>query len=209
LFVDADTPLRMPVIPEPLRGAMLGVGTVLLVFSLLTVASGVWPPMVAVESQSMHPNLQTGDLVFVTGIGDRADVVTSREAPGRTHLGGRGDVVVFDTPEWRGSPIIHRAMFHVEAGENWYGKANASAVGAADDCDELQHCPAPRAGYITKGDNNRLYDQAAGRVGPVKREWVRAEAALRIPELGRVRLLLQRLAAATLLGGDGAVAHAG
>jgi len=191
----------MPTVPEPLRGAALGVGTVLLVFSVLTAVSGVWPPMVAVESPSMHPNLQTGDLVVVTAVGDESAVVTSREADARTHFGGRGDVVVFDTPDWRGSPIIHRAMFHVEAGENWYDRANASAVGGADDCAELANCPAPRAGYITKGDNNPVYDQAAGRVGPVSQEWVRAEAAVRIPELGRVRLLLQRSGVATVAAG--------
>jgi signal peptidase len=188
----------MPTVPEPLRGAALGVGAVLLVFSLLTAASGVWPPMVAVESPSMHPNLQTGDLVVVTAADDESAVVTSREADGRTQLGGHGDVVVFDTPDWQGPPIIHRAMFHVEAGENWYDRANASALGGADDCAELANCPAPRAGYITKGDNNPVYDQVAGRVGPVRQEWVRAEAAVRIPELGHVRLLLQRMGAVTV-----------
>lgn len=188
----------MPTVPESLRGAALGVGTVLVVFSLLTVASGVWPPMVAVESPSMHPNLQTGDLVVVTAADDESVVVTSHEADDRTQFGGRGDVVVFDTPDWDGPPIIHRAMFHVEAGENWYDRADASAVGTADDCAELANCPAPRAGYVTKGDNNRVYDQAAGRVGPVRQEWVRAEAAVRIPELGRVRLLLQRSGVVTV-----------
>lgn len=38
---------------------------VLLIGALLFGVSGVWPPMVAVESGSMEPHIQTGDLVFV------------------------------------------------------------------------------------------------------------------------------------------------
>src|SRR6056297_337911 len=32
---------------------------------LLFAVSGVWPPMVAIESPSMEPHIDTGDLVFV------------------------------------------------------------------------------------------------------------------------------------------------
>jgi signal peptidase len=39
--------------------------TVAMVGLLLFAVSGVWPPLVAVESGSMQPNMEKGDLVFV------------------------------------------------------------------------------------------------------------------------------------------------
>ena len=173
-----------------LREAAPGVGAVLAVFLVLTVVSGVWPPMVAVESGSMDPNLREGDLVFVTGVDDPGQVTTHRAPDAPRRFGRPGDVVVFDPPNRHGSPIVHRAMFRVEEGENWYDRANESALGSADDCAELTYCPAQNAGYVTKGDHNDVYDQAVGRSPPVRTEWVRAEAAARIPWLGRVRLAL-------------------
>ncbi|OYR84229.1 S26 family signal peptidase, partial [Halorubrum ezzemoulense] len=49
-----------------IREMLASVAVVLLVGLLLFGVSGVWPPMVAVESGSMEPNMQVGDLVFVT-----------------------------------------------------------------------------------------------------------------------------------------------
>ena len=43
-------------------------GIVFLVGAVLFAVAGVWPPVVAVESASMQPNLDRGDLVFVTGV---------------------------------------------------------------------------------------------------------------------------------------------
>jgi signal peptidase len=174
------------------------VGTVLLVGVVLFAVSGVWPPMVAVESGSMEPHMSTGDLVFVTAP-DRyagpaatdAGVVTRDASRGYERFGMRGDVVVYDPPGRDGSPIIHRAMFHVEAGENWYDDAEQSALPAGvDSCDDLVNCPAPHAGYITKGDANPTYDQARGRAPPVKDAWVQSKAGVGVPYLGCVRLAL-------------------
>jgi signal peptidase len=185
--------------PKPLwRDVAETVGVVLLVGLLLFAASGVWPPMVAVESGSMEPHLQQGDLVFVnapdrwTGAAARdPGIVTNHAAEGYSRFGMRGDVVVFDPPERRGSPIIHRAMFHVEAGENWYDEADPDAlpVGVGD-CDALANCPAPHAGYITKGDANPTYDQAIGRAPPVRADWIESKAEVRVPWLGCLRLAL-------------------
>ena len=47
------------------RDVVTSVGAVLAVGLLLFAVSGIWPPMVAVESGSMKPNMQAGDLVFV------------------------------------------------------------------------------------------------------------------------------------------------
>ena len=180
---------------------------VLAIGVLLFVASGVWPPMVAVESGSMEPNIKEGDLIFIadherfppdeaivndgtsTGIVP-ADVAERHE---RTTFGGHGDVIVFQPDGNAGrTPIIHRAMFWVDEGENWYDRAAPAAIGSAENCEALDHCPAPHAGFITKGDNtltNRQYDQASRLSSPVRPEWVVGTAKIRVPHLGRVRLL--------------------
>jgi len=181
-----------------IREALTSVAVVLFVGLLLFGVSGVWPPMVAVESGSMEPNMQVGDLVFVTDperlapdAADGAGVVThelGREADYRT-FGSYGSVIIYSPPGRSASPIIHRAMFHVEAGENWYDRADDRYHGATD-CESLQYCPAPHDGYITLGDNNGGYDQARGLAPPVKAEWVTGVARVRIPYLGYVRLLV-------------------
>jgi len=161
-----------------------------------TVVAGVWPPMVAVESGSMTPALSVGDLVVVTTPGrfaaDAADsdgVVTRERGAtvGHRAFGTPGSVVVFDPPGEPGPPIVHRAQFRVAAGENWYDRANTSAL-AADDCAELRYCPAPHAGLITRGDANRRSDQAVGRAPPVRSSWVRGVARARAPYLGCLRV---------------------
>ena len=176
----------------------LAVGMVgLLLFSV----SGVWPPLVAVESGSMQPNMEKGDLVFVMeehrlspdfATADTG-VVTVADARGHEYrrFGGDGDVVVYQPYGRSGQvPVIHRARFWVDDGENWYDRADQRLVDA-DSCDELRNCPAPHAGFITKGDNevtNDYYDQARGISSPVKPAWVRGTAEYRVPFLGWVRL---------------------
>ncbi|ELZ32929.1 signal peptidase i [Halogeometricum pallidum JCM 14848] len=175
-------------------------GAVVLVGALLFALTGIWPPMVAVESASMEPHIDTGDMVVVSDVNryvaaaaDENGIVTRAGADGYTRFAEGGDVVVYMPPARRGldSPIIHRVRFHVEEGENWYDRANPEFVGpGVDDCTELTNCPAPNAGYITKGDNNDEYDQANGIAPPVRSEWVRAKAQVRVPLLGWIRLLL-------------------
>ncbi|GGL55452.1 S24/S26 family peptidase [Halocalculus aciditolerans] len=167
---------------------------------LLFGVSGLWPPLVAVESGSMQPHIQKGDLVFVTEehrfspdsaygdtgvvtyrVGERADYRTFHEY---------GDVVVYERDgRSRTTPVIHRARFWVNDGENWYDEADARYVEGARNCSELTYCPAPHAGFITKGDHNGYYDQADGISSPVRPSWVRGTAELRLPWLGRIRLL--------------------
>ncbi|WP_369684843.1 S26 family signal peptidase [Halalkalicoccus sp. NIPERK01] len=191
------------------REFLVSVGAVLLVGLLLFSLSGVWPPMVAIESGSMEPNMQPNDLVFITDndrfVEDAAHgdtgVVTyeaGRET-GYQKFGDYGDVIVFEpNGNDRQVPIIHRAHFWVEEGENWYDRADPDHVGNADSCAELRNCPAPNDGFITKGDNqvtNQRYDQARGLSGPVQEEWVIGTAEIRVPWLGWVRLQLAELAA--------------
>jgi signal peptidase len=184
-----------------LREILVNVAAVVLVGLLLFAVSGVWPPMVAVESGSMEPHMHKGDLVFVTEPGrfvpetaDSRGVVTygTAQEMGYRSFGSFGSVVVYDNPTRPGPPIIHRAHFWVEEGENWYPRADPAAM-TADSCAETSFCPAPHAGYVTKGDNNEHYDQANGISGPVKPSWVTGVAQVRIPFLGWIRLALSTL----------------
>jgi len=183
---------------------------VLAIGMYLFAISGVWPPLVAVESASMVPNMQINDLVFVMeadrfpgeGAHDTGVVTTQT---GRTveyrSFDGYGDVIVF---ERNGNadrvPIIHRARFWVEASENWYPRANGDYVAGADACETdsdpdtdtgLRNCPAPHQGFVTKGDANSNYDQATGLSEPVKARWLIGTAEARIPGLGWIRLQSQ------------------
>jgi len=150
--------------------------------------------------------MQRGDLVFVTeperftpdyAQGGIVTVEVGTER-GYRSFGGNGSVIIYDPPDRVGSPIIHRAHFHVEEGENWYDRANPAYMNA-DDCESLSNCPAPHDGFITKGDANARYDQAsniARSAGPVQSEWIRGTARLRIPYSGYIRLRLAGLVAA-------------
>ena len=181
---------------------------VAIVGMVLFAVSGLWPPLVAVKSGSMTPHLNKGDLVFVAGPHRFAPANTTEGSGVITHRMGQragyktfqepGNVIVYDrNGNAHKTPVIHRARFWVNKGENWYGKANPQYVGDARNCQQLQYCPAPYSGFITKGDANSAYDQVAGISAPVKPAWVRGKAELRIPGLGWIRLLLTGTAALT------------
>lgn len=183
------------------REVLFSGGIVLLIGLLLFSVSGVWPPMVAVESESMEPNINQYDLIVVTepgrfapDVADQTGVVTADSVSESEHesFNRDGSVIVYDNPSTFGPPIIHRAHFYVEADENWYDRANPEYI-SADDCAELTHCPAPHAGYITKGDNNQSnaqYDQANGIAPVVRPGWVTGIARVRLPHVGYIRLAL-------------------
>lgn len=185
-----------------IRETTLSVGAVVAVGLLLFAISGVWPPMVAVESGSMEPHMEKGDLVFITdterftpdaAVNDTGVVTheTGSEV-GYRKFGGYGSVIVYDDPGSGGPPVIHRARFWVDAGENWYDRADPDHI-TANSCDSLPNCPAPHAGFVTKGDANGQYDQVNGISDPVKPEWIVGTARVRIPYLGWVRLGVSNL----------------
>lgn len=175
---------------------------VLLIGGLLFGISGVWPPMVAIESGSMEPNIQKGDLVFVMEEhrfsasdalavnGESTGVIpySVGETSGHKSFGMAGDVIVYKPHGTDATPIIHRARFWVESGEDWYEKADKKYVGNVSNCSELKNCPAPHSGFITKGDNNGQYDQVGHISSPVKPDWIIGTAKFRIPFLGYIRL---------------------
>ena len=183
------------------REMLSSAAIVLVIGLLLFTISGIWPPMVAIESGSMEPQMQKGDLVFIMDKGrlvpDAAQagtgVVTYQagQEAGYESFNDYGDVIIYEPGgrEYQ-TPIIHRAMFWVEEGDNWYDEAEKRHI-SADSCEELTNCPAPNSGFITKGDNNQFYDQSdsMGPISdPVKPSWVRGTAEVRVPWLGWVRL---------------------
>lgn len=146
-----------------------------IIFSGIYLYAGVWPPMVAVESGSMEPNINVGDVIFVK----HEEVITSKMGQEKniSSFGRHGEVVVYDLPNDNGPPIIHRALYFVEEGdEMWEGGLEA-----------------PHSGYITKGDNNDVIDQKSHGIAygkPIKEEWIKGVAKYRIPLIGKIRLML-------------------
>ena len=160
---------------------LLSVVAVVIIFMVISkLAFGLWTPMVAVESGSMEPHMQIGDIIFIKSI-DKTNITTNEEGKNTDYKSfeNYGDVILYRPYGEEGAtPIIHRAMYRVEAGEPMWKDGP----------------PAPYSGYITKGDNvitNSHYDQE-GQISynmPVKDEWIIGTAQYRIPYLGYVRLL--------------------
>ncbi len=119
--------------PKRRSGAMLflrdaGIALVFVVLVLLTMYAytGLWPPLVVVESDSMmHGDdnlssigtIDTGDLVLVKDVDAASEVETYMDgvASGHKTYGDYGDVVIYK----RGgsdatTPIIHRAIVYLE-----------------------------------------------------------------------------------------------
>jgi signal peptidase I len=158
---------------DKLPGIVSDILFVIVVVSVVSILSqlalGLWTPMVAVESGSMVPNLNIGDIIVVQGA-TRTNVITweDGEASGYKSFNLPGDVILYrpygkDKPSLldqgkailglplsptKATPIIHRALSFVQDGEPmWDGGP-----------------PAPFSGYVTKGDHNELIDQKAGRI---------------------------------------------
>lgn len=165
-----------------LRDFLFVISFVAIFASVSYIALGLWTPMVAVESKSMVPHIQIGDIVFVESI-NRTEITTFEKGKeiGYTSFDDFGDVILYKPYGKEGvTPIIHCAMYYVEeGGPMWVG-------GPA----------APYAGYITKGDNNQGYDQmgSISYLKPVKKEWIIGAARFyRIPVLGYVSLIPRKV----------------
>jgi len=163
-----------------LRDFLFVLIVVVMFSSISYIALGRFSPMVAVESGSMIPHIQIGDIIFVESV-DRTKIITYSEGEqiGYSTFDEYGDVILYKPRGKDGvTPIIHRAMYYVNAGDPMWPGGPA----------------APSAGYITKGDNpktNSAYDQQ-GSISPnipVKPEWVIGVARFdRIPLLGCISL---------------------
>jgi signal peptidase len=96
----------------------------------LFLVSGTWPAVVTVESESMVPHMNVGDLVFVVSADRYGDLQTweSGKETGYQRFGDYGDVLIYAPNGAKGSlipgigggvhPIIHRAMDEVTEGES-------------------------------------------------------------------------------------------
>ena len=166
---------------------LVSVAKILLVFAILSqLIFGTWAPMRAIESGSMEPHMKIGDIVFIQDM-SRTSVVTQEEGAqeegatsGYKSFGDYGNVILYRKyGRTDVTPIIHRAMYYVKAGEPmWEGGPIA-----------------PHAGYITKGDNiktNRQYDQYNLCTVPIREEWVIGVARFRVPYAGYVRLAFSK-----------------
>jgi len=122
--------------PRPVLTGALGVvrdiavsaGIVALILVSLFAYTGVWPPMVVIESNSMMHGgdsqigvIDTGDLTLVKSINERHDVVTYVEATCATNphhgfksYGDFGNVIVYRKNGLTEIPVIHRAIAWIE-----------------------------------------------------------------------------------------------
>lgn len=171
-----------PFAKELLSDAATVVAVVGAFLILSQIFFGMWTPMVVIESGSMRPNMEVGDIVFIKNV-SRAEPVTweASAANGSNYakFNNPGDVILYRPyGNKHVTPIIHRAMYYVEAGEPMWDGGPA----------------APHAGYITKGDNsltNPVFDQQSTICSvPVKDEWVIGTARFGIPYIGKLRLLM-------------------
>lgn len=144
--------------------------------------SGTWPAIVAVESGSMVPNMNVGDLIFVVEENRFGPLMTSieAEAAGVKSFNGYGDVIIYQpNGNSQVTPIIHRALTEINA-------SSAEEMGFTGD--------AAHAGYITKGDHNPTIDQNfffpnfREKTQPVKEEWIVGKALFSIPLVGYLPL---------------------
>lgn len=164
-----------------LRDAIFVVAVVTIFASISQVTLGLWTPMVAVESGSMIPHINIGDIIFIQSI-DRTEIITFDEGMTSNYkaFDEFGDVVLYKPLGNKdATPIIHRAMYYVDEGEPMWKNGP----------------PAPHAGYITKGDNQKTnpgYDQQGNisPYAPVRKEWIIGVARFqRIPLLGCISLI--------------------
>ncbi|MCK9319147.1 S26 family signal peptidase, partial [Methanoculleus sp.] len=138
----------------------------------LYLFAGTWPAVVTIESESMVPNMNVGDLVLVVDE-DRFGALTTwaeGQLAGHSSFGDYGDVIVY-RPNGADSvhPIIHRAMTYVDT-----AAVVESGLG--------EYYTDPHGGYITKGDNNPYIDQGnlritgVGLIEPVEKDWIVGKA---------------------------------
>ncbi|NJD52574.1 MAG: S26 family signal peptidase [Candidatus Methanoperedens sp.] len=166
-----------------LRDFLFVIIVVAIFASVSYIALGRFSPMVAVESKSMVPHLNIGDIIFIESA-DRSKIITYEDGQktGYLSFGYYGDVILYmRSGDEKRTSIIHRAMYYVNKGEPmWPGGPSA-----------------PNAGYITKGDNNDtnpIYDQqgSISYLQPVKKEWVIGVARFRpVPLIGCVSLTMR------------------
>ncbi|QLG49776.1 S26 family signal peptidase [Natrinema halophilum] len=206
-----ETDDRMVAVSRNIAMAFVGVAVASL---LLFAISGQFPVLVAVESGSMSPNMQTGDLVFIVEEDRFADgaaidgtgVVTLDRGQESEYqkFNNPGDVIIFrPNGDPTATPVIHRAHFWVEDGENWVQTAADPGLMNGATCTDIPSCPASHDGFVTKGDANEAYDQvphSGAETTVVSPHWVTGKAMTRVPWIGQIRLTIDSIRMATGFG---------
>lgn len=164
---------------------------VFLIIILLYASIFTFNGIGTVTSDSMAPNLNTGDVVVLSATDPLVPFFNptirgelNSEANVQT-FNRRGSVIAFRS-EVVDTPIVHRVRYEADEGENWVAGMKAqtdSAILQSRTCDDTRFCPAPRSGYITQGDNNTLPDQLQG-VEVVSESDIIGIAHFRIPVVG-------------------------
>jgi signal peptidase len=110
-----------------LRDAGIALAFVVSILVAMYAYTGLWPPLVVVESESMMHSeenisyigvIDTGDMVLVKDIDVASDVETYIEGvvTGHRTYGDFGDVVIYNKMgDLMETPIIHRAVLYLEA----------------------------------------------------------------------------------------------
>ena len=160
------------------------VGAIALILYLLC---GTWPAVVTIESGSMTPNMNIGDLVVVVQKDRYGEFMTWEDArkANVTKFNGYGDVVIYK-PNGMSSvhPIIHRAMVYA---------TTDTPITEIRGTQLRMNYTVPHDGYITWGDNNPAPDQFVSYQGigtpePVKDEWIVGKALFTVPLVGYLPL---------------------
>ncbi len=197
------------------KDVLTAVIVILILVSLMFAYTGVWPPMVVIESGSMmHDDssygkigtIDPGDFTFVKKVNDRNDVITyyQGEKIGYETYSNYGDVIIYVKNGAGGTPVIHRAMCWVEVNitDNktfydipelgWYGNESISIHELNIDRYKPSH-----SGFLTKGDNNNgcdqdpsvgIEDELGRKVELVKPDWIIGKARGEIPWFGGIKL---------------------
>lgn len=168
--------------------ALMLIPVVLLVGGLVLLTGSI-SPFVTVTSDSMEPNIETGETVVVVETSEWVllapeDITTAAEARRQSELetsfGAEGDVIHFD-PVTQDRPIVHRVQFEVSEGDRWVQRIEDDPQYETNHtCESAEYCPAPYDGYITAGDNNPTYDQLDG-YQPVRGEQINGVVKFQVP----------------------------
>jgi signal peptidase I len=153
----------------------------------LYLICGTWPAVVTIESRSMVPNMNVGDLVVVVQkdrYGEFMTWETAKEA-NVSKFSSYGDVIIYK-PNGMTSvhPIIHRAMVYA---------TNTTPLKEIRGSTLRANYTPDHDGYITWGDNNPAPDQFVSYPGigtpePVKDEWIVGKALFSVPLVGYLPL---------------------
>jgi len=169
------------------RDLLWVVGVVGTIALILFLVCGTWPAVVTIESGSMIPNMNIGDLVVVVQkdrYGEFMTWETGKEA-NVSKFNSYGDVIIYK-PNGMSSvhPIIHRVMVYA---------TTTTPLTEIRGYPLKQNYTVAHDGYITWGDINPAPDQflsfpGIGTPEPVKDEWIVGKALFTVPLVGYLPL---------------------